>query len=223
MGNDDIRRNRPELTTARIDEAIVEPARWGLRRLGAGLGKVASAAMVVIGLMSGAVGATLMALTSIGFFDGLGALFLALGLTGATFGTFGLLAVKRADVAVEARAVERRLLKMIRADGSVTDEDAALRMRAPREQVRAAAERLVRTGVLDVDVDPNTGVDVYCAVDSAPANALPPAELDALRGFDDALDAAARQKGADAVGTAVEADVVGAGAHEARVARSDRN
>lgn len=186
MGNDDTPRNRTELTTARLDEAIVEPARWGVRRLGAGLGTVASVSAVVLGLMSGAFGAILMALTSIGFFDGLGALFLALGLTGAAFGTFGLFAVKRADVAVEARAVERRLLKMIRSDGLVTDADAARRMRTPREDVRAAAERLVRAGVLDVDVDAVTGADVYRAVRRGPAE-LSAADTDALRDFDERL------------------------------------
>lgn len=178
------------LTPVKVDETLVEPARRGLRKFGAGLGAVASGLIMTLGIGGGAFGGLLMSMTT-GFFYGVGAFFLAGGATAIGLGAVGLFAVRKADATADVRAVERRLLKLIHADGSISDAIAARRIAVDVKTIRETADRLVREGVLDVDVDPQTGADVYTLEQPALLeSALSPADREEMQGFDQKLAAA---------------------------------
>ncbi len=179
------------LTSVKVDETIVEPARRGLRKFSAGLGAVASGGIITVGVGSGAFGGLLMSMTT-GFFYGLGAFFLAGGVTAFGLGAFGLFAVRKADAKADVREVERRLLKLIHSRRSVSDDEAAATIAVDVKTIRATADRLVRAGVLGVDVDPKTGADVY-TMESQPLleTSVSNAEQAAMHSFDQKLAAAA--------------------------------
>lgn len=182
-----------------LDERLVEPARTGLRRAAGGLGTVASAALVVAGAGSGVFGGILMALTTLGLVDAIGAIFLAIGLTAIAVGGVGLWAVRRVGTTAEQRALERRIVKIAAIEGAVHDAAIARRLRLPVEVVRATADRLVRAGTLDVDVDDESGDDVYrvagpLALEAAGVE-LSPEEREAMRDFEGRLAAAEQEAG----------------------------
>lgn len=184
------------MTRAQVDETIVEPARRGLRKFGTGLGTVASTVVLGFGVAGSAFGGLLMGLAT-GFFAGVGAFFLAGGITAIAAGAFGLFAVRRVDSNADVRAVERRLMKILHAEKRVTDEVAARRIGVDVRTIRETADRLVRAGVIDVDVDPQTGEDVYTLeAQRQLETSVPPAEAAEMAGFDARLRQAAASAGA---------------------------
>lgn len=180
----------------RLDEQLVEPARRGLRRFGVGMGTVASSAVIVGGAASSAFGGLLMGLAT-GFFAGLGAFFFAAGLTGIGLGAFGVWAVRKADRRASERAIERQLMKIVAAEGRVSDATLARRISATVEQVRASARLLARAGVLDIDVDLDTGEDVYSIEKPRQLTAASPDERE-LREFERRLETGGGAAGGDA-------------------------
>ena len=176
-----------------IDQALVEPARRGVRKVGTGIGKVASGGLIAAGGVSGLFGGLLMALTT-GFFSGLGAFFLAAGLTAGLIGGLGFFAMGRADSKGDEREIERRLIKLVGAYGRVSDEAIAKRISVPVEAIRETANRLVKAGRLDVDIDPESGADIYALPQTTDINALMPAEeAAAFEGFEERLGQAPEQ------------------------------
>lgn len=146
---------------ARLDEVLVEPARAGARRVAFGAGRVASWIAAALGASAAILGATLMALTQVQALDIAGAMVLALGAGVFGSGTAAALLVGRAERRLEASAVERRLVKLLSASGAVSDVEAATRTGADVREIRAVAARLVRTGLLDLDIDDASGREVY--------------------------------------------------------------
>lgn len=179
-----------------LDESLVEPARYGLRKAGAGAGKIMAGGAIAGGVVSSGFGTLLMLLASGGFFDGLGAFALAGGIVMALGGLLAFWGIGRADHKADGRAIERRLLKLVAAHGPLTDEAIAHRIRADVAAVRAAADGLVRRGALDVDINPESGLDVYTTPDTSNA-ALPPAEAQELRQFTARLDQAVQEAPAE--------------------------
>ncbi len=167
-----------------IDNALVEPARFGLRKVGAGLGKVASAGLVAGGSVLGLFGGLLMAIATGSFVTGLGGVSLAAGATFIFVGALGFWTVGRVDNKADTRAVERRMLKLIAAHGTLTDATIAQRITEKVTTVREVANKLVKAGVIDVDIDPQSGDDVYKLAENREAGALPPAAEDELSGFE---------------------------------------
>lgn len=182
---------RPDtgLTAAHVDETIVEPARRGIRKFGAGLGTVALGAATAAGVGSATFGAILMTLTT-GFFFGVGAVFLAGGVTAIGFGGLGILGIRRADRRADDRQLERRFLKLLQSEVRLRDQIAARRTGSDVAAVRALANRLVREGVVLVDVDPETGEDVYelDRAEQLSGPSLTAAEAAEMRGFDARLE-----------------------------------
>ncbi|MFT6399246.1 MAG: hypothetical protein ACJAYU_004011 [Bradymonadia bacterium] len=194
------------LTPVKVDEALVEPARRGLRKFGTGLGAFASGGIMTVGVGSGAFGGLLMSMTT-GFFYGLGAFFLAGGMTAIGLGAISLFALRKADAKADVREVERRLLKLIHADGTVSDAEAARRIGVDVTVIRATADRLVRSGVLDVDVDPNTGADVYTLESPILLETdVSSAEQAEMQGFDEKL-ALAQEPAQQSVRQSAEVEV----------------
>ena len=186
------------LTTTKVDETIVEPALRGVRKFGASLGSVALGGAMLIGVVGATFGGILMALTT-GIFFGLGAVFLSAGVTATSFGALGIFGIRKADRRADARQLERRLLKLVHADGSISDALAARRTGSNVEEIRQLANRLVREGVLTVDVDPQTGADIY-RLEEDPRlqdTSLSVAEAEEMRGFDARLAAGSEHEEAE--------------------------
>lgn len=184
-----------------IDNALIEPARFGLRKFGTGLGKVASGGLMIGGGALGGFGALLLLITEGAILGTLGGLSAAAGAVALLFGAIGYFAVGRADTKADYKAVERRIIKLVTARGSLTDAEIARRIRERVETVRKAADNLVRRDVLDVDIDRREGADRYTLSDTyvasmghpTPERALPAAEQHELRAFE-AKVAAAQQE-----------------------------
>lgn len=185
---------RPEtgFTRAHVDETLVEPAKLGIRKFGAGLGTVALGLGTAAGVGAATFGAILMSLTT-GFFFGVGAVFLAGGLTAITFGGLGILGIRRADRIADGRQLERRFLKLLHADGEIRDQIAARRTGTDVDAIRSLSNRLIREGLVSVDVDPSTGEDIYRLEQSERLleSSLSQGDEAELRGFEERVNSSA--------------------------------
>ncbi len=163
------------LTTARIEDSLVEPARRGLRHFGAGAGRAVGALALLFGVGFLAAGGLMAALGGAVVYN-IGVVVLALGVLTSLFGGGSLYFAGQVVKEGDRQEIERRLVRMLTERDLVTDEDAAKRMRLDVRAVRAVADDLVRRGRVTVDVHPESGADIYALIDDGEAPLLASAE-----------------------------------------------
>lgn len=179
-------------TRTQIEEEVVAPAVRFLRRFGIGAAQAIAGVVATFGMAGASVGGLLRLSATNEVVTTLGTIALALGLTAFTFGTAGFFGFRKVKALTDEREVHRRLLALAVKEGSTTDAVAARRLKVSVDEVRDAAEALVREGKLTLDVDTRSGTETYVADEDDLRRRLPAEERIALAAFDTELESASR-------------------------------